>query len=229
MRAVEGSFKAAKDGVTSLITGLVTKNVRIKAADESSLSSMRLISQSSNIYMDDEKHMWQFRKSAAGGILVQTLSDDDMESMNRSLSSMCQTATRKDELALISQCSAAELLVDEGDYVSFIDDNAQRRFGMTIATVIEEDGEDTGKVLVDAGGQTPEVVDKAAIVASVNCSKLTANLTTEEQVNRSVAAARGEHKLQDLVNYYRKIYGHNAEFFAQFKSRLESHQFFRPL
>lgn len=229
VHAIEGSFKTVKDGVTSLVTGLVARNVRVQLADKASMSSMRLISQSSNMYMDGDDLMWQFIEAASGDILVQTNGVDDLVSINSALDNRC-TELKSAGLKLLAQCMAEELKVGEGDFIVYFDDNQQRRQGMALANCIEEEtGADTGKVLVDADGAS-EVVDKAQIVASVSTAELPVpELSDEDRVNMSVSFARGEHKLQDLVNYYRKIYGHNAEFFNAFKARLEGHQFYRPL
>ena len=50
-------------------------------------------------------------------------------------------------------------------------------------------------------------------------------LSSDEQVQISIAASRGAVNLDMMIDYYRKVFGHSAQFFDQFVQRLRSHQF----
>lgn len=218
MQAVAGSFATLeKDAFREVITGIVgcVRDIQPVTPD---LKGFRATA--ANMFMDDEKDMWVLRKTEAGQILVKTTGiDDDVSLVNLldsvSTSSWQQSARHGAFAAHASSAQPSE--VAGGDFVSYVGFN-QVCHGFVLATT------DDGQALVlSQESDEPEAIKVAAVTQvhdQTNFPEVQVDMDT------AVASSRAGVGLSTLVNFYKKVYGHNSEFYKEFVARLQGHAFY---
>jgi hypothetical protein len=224
MEAVAGSFQSLDKGMfVERLTGIVGAVRQIISADASSMKGFSAFA--SNMFMDDEKNMWQMHKTAAGQILVKSTGiDDDMTlaSMLESCSSSTAAANSGEYQMMVAQASSVASSVEAGDYVDFVNMDNQIAQAFVVASVTGTDK----LIVLSAGAEEPEQISKVAVTTIHDTAAFPdVEDTKEQQVETVVAAARNGIDLEFLLSYYKRVYARSPAFFAQFASRLKSHAF----
>ena len=181
----------------------------------------------SNMFMDDESHMWQLHKTSSGDLLVKSCGiDDDLDlirllSGSRSKVNMAQASAFKD---LMAKASAVPSNVEGGDYVTYVDPHGDLNCGYVIASVVEDGQADKALVLTQDGQE--DLIPKASMVETHDTSTFPpVELVPQEQADYAVAEARGDININTLLDYYKKVYARSPAFYEQFAARIKSHSF----
>lgn len=220
--AIAGTFRVLDKGFyTDRLTGVVGVVRQIIAVDEQSMKGFTAVA--SNMFMDVEKDMWVLKKTAAGDLLVRTTAEDEIE-LTGLLDAVASAGFRNtnEYRMLAAQCSSVASELKGGDFASYVDYNNQIVHGFVVATTDEDE-----VLVLQPGAEDPEVIKASAVVEIHDTSEIPEiEESDEEIVDREVAVASGKVDVEYLVNYYKKVYGHNAKFFAEFAKRIRNHAFF---
>lgn len=221
LECVAGSFTTLEKGkfmdrITGVI-GAVRESIAVNGASD--MKGFRAMA--SNMFMDDEKDMWVLRKNDSGQLLVKATGIEDDLALVNLLDSVSSAGYRSggDHARMTAQCSSTK--AQGGDFVSFVDVNNTIHSAFVVATV--SGTEDL--VVAQAEGE-PEVINQGAVIEIHDQEKFpVVEDTAEEKVEQAVASARGTSSVETIVEYYRKIYSSNPEFFKEFESRIRSHSY----
>ncbi len=220
---VAGSFQSLESGrVSQIITGIVSAAREVLPAQVGLEKGFRAYA--SNMYLDDEDRIWQLRASQAGDLMVRTTGIDDDASLVNLLTAQASSAglsaANRQQFAAVASGSA--LKVEGGCYVSYVNANQATARAFVVATT-----DDNRAVVLPHGAEEAEIVDMGAItVVHADAEEApTVELSADEQVNISVASARGGVDIEMMVDYYKRVFGHNAAFFSEFESRIRQHSF----
>ena len=223
MEAVAGSFFSLEKGpFVERITGVVGAVREIMSADAESLKGFSAFA--SNMFMDDEQHMWAMHKTKAGKILVKSTGIDDdasLTSMLESCSSAIAGSNRTELGRMLAQASATVSAVEAGDFISYVTADNLIGHGFVVASVA---GTDT-LIVAQQGDADGETINRMAVTQIHGQEDFPEVVETkEEEVATVMAAARGI-DLEFLLSYYKKVYARSPSFFAQFAQRLQNHAF----
>ena len=215
LQAVASSFKTLDKGpLTQRIVGLVQKTTEA-VVFEPGMDGFRAMS--SNIFMDKEESMWTLRQSESGKLLVKSTGIEDDADMLNLLSAQCSAVGTTGFGNLVAACSVA---VQGGDLISFISNSGDLKIGYVIAST------DTAEIpVIPLVGDVEQVPEQAIVEKLADGEVEAPELTEAEKIDQAVAAARGVVDIEAIVGYYKRVYGHNATFFAQLEQRIRSHKF----
>ncbi len=221
-QAVAGSFKSVERGAyTERLVGVVGRVREIIAlGDNPDLKGFRAMA--SNMFMDEEKDMWQMKKTEAGSVLIKTSAEDDVALLNLLEATASAGYRSSPEYGRLSaMCSALASQVQGGDYVSYVTADNTLSMGFVVATtdsdsafVLPQDAENAEEVNLSAVTEIHDQSDFPEV-----------KQTPEEIVEQEVAISSGRVSPEMLVNYYKKIFFMNPKFFAEFEKRIRGHQF----
>lgn len=217
MEAVASTFRTVDAGpLSTSVVGIVRVRTEAVAFDES-VSSEDFRCVSSNIFIDNEEQMWSLRAGTNGKMLVKNTGIGDDESLHELLTAKC-SAYQGGAADMVAHCSVEP---QAGQLFTFISASGELSFGYVIAST------DIDSVPV-ATLDNPEAVPvlKSAMIDLINDQNIEQPaLSTEEQINITVSTSRGVVDVNQIVAYYKRVYGHNANFFKELESRIRSHSF----
>jgi hypothetical protein len=182
---------------------------------------------SSNIFMDDSENIWSLRRNETGDILVRSNVIDDVDSINSLLES-CSNVTNstyntRDKLFFQSLSNYENRVnlndVTSHDYVTFVSDGHVYN-GFIVLSHVDENSVPTNTFTALAFTDTPNQQPVTIPLSSILCNFKTPGYKQIEIMGVSESASAN-----DIVSYYRKIYGHNAEFFKALETQINSYKF----
>ena len=231
MEAVAGSFRSLDSGpFQEQITGIVAVVREAMHATPENLKGFKSVS--SNMFMDEEEHMWVVRHSAAGDLVVKTTGIDDDMSLVNLLNQACAGATSlsslQDHRRMVATASAIGDAVEGGAFVSYVDHNNTIAHGYVVATAFDEANPDVLQAIVlPAVGDEKEAVINVKAVTEIHPqdSFPVVQVSEQEVVDNALAAARGTTSLQTLLDFYKRVYSRSPKFYAEFARRLKQHAF----
>jgi hypothetical protein len=225
MQAVAGSFKSLDKGqYLEHVTGIVTVVKESMMATEQNLNTLKSIS--SNMFMDEEEHMWKVCKTEAGNLLVKTTGIEDDEALANLLSHSCASMSSMSNVnqfrQLSAQASSLKQQVSGGDFVSYVDDG-QIQCGYVVATATSE--KDTVAVVLSSDQKTVSIPLDAVTEIHPQSDFPAYEMSDDDKVNAAVATARGDVNIEMLLAYYKKVYARSPAFYQKFAARVRSHAF----
>jgi hypothetical protein len=230
MEAVAGSFSHLSKGkYQDEITGIMAVVRESMPLNPEGMTGFKAVA--SNMFMDEEEHMWVVRKSAAGDLVVKTTGiDDDLslislmrEACSSAAASVANSASMK---KLVAQASAVSSAVKGGDFITYINANNELTAGFAVALCNDEAKPDVKQVLVLPTDGDEELVHANAIVDIHDESELPEHQETDsERVDAAVASARGEVSLQMMLDYYKRVFARSPAYYKEFAARLKQHAF----
>jgi hypothetical protein len=207
LRVVAGTFrKVSTSRLSETISGVMTVNRESKPYTEQSVEGFKSVS--SNMFMDQEKTMWRLEDTPGGKMLIKENLGERVEDMKELLSSLCSTSAWKLE-------ASGRLPAEGGDFVAFTGLAGVLRYGCVAASV---EGEDN-LLIVPIEGEAVEI-SKDAVTEVVDGTQLPAAVS--ETPSEITASARGSVGVEQLVEYYKRLYGSHPEFFNQLVERIRS-------
>lgn len=222
LEAVAGSFKSLeKSRFTERLVGVIAA-VRQAIPFTENMNGFKAVA--SNMFMDDEKDMWVLRKTEAGGLLVKTTGIDDDMSLIGMLDAVASDGFRNSPEygRMTAMASSIEKTVAGGDFVSYVNNDNQVVCGFVVASV---EGSDE-VVALPVGATEGETIKKAAVTEIHAQTEFPEHVQSgEEEAETVVAAARGSIDLNFILDYYKKVYARNPQFYDMLAQRFQSHQF----
>lgn len=186
---------------------------------------------SSNVYMDSQEKIWSLRESESGKVLVRSHVIDDQEEIAALLDSCSNvdaaTLNGRDREFFQSVSNAqAPIYAQAADVVEFAH-MGQLQFGVVVASHIDENEQP-----VDGCTVLPYGADAAVSVSSVNILTNHGDLVKsdqnpegyEEPADEFVSASS---TADDMVAYWKQVYGHYPQFWKKFEQRIRSYKFFK--
>lgn len=208
---------------TDRYVGMSTVVKEVIPVTKNNLAAFKSIS--SNMFMDGEQEMWVLRNTDSGQLLVKSTGIDDEDTLTELLqgvSSVQSYTIAGDANKLIAQCSAISEKVAGGDFVSYVDANDAVNYGYVVATVHASEN----AIILSISSDEPETVNLYAITAVHSTAGFPEiHLLEDEQFGLVIANARG-FDLDQVLEYYKKVYQRSPAFYAQFAERLRNHEFF---
>ncbi len=215
LRVVAGTFQKVQSGrFGDTLVGMMAVNKQVKPYEDE-LKGFRCVA--SNQFMDEEKGMWFLEETASGRVLVKQNDEDRIEGMREMLSSICSSSQFKAE-------ASARVEAKGGDYVSYVTQSGSLSSGFVVAEVGDED-----KILVLPLGATEfSEVPKEAINLKIESEQIQSTLPEqmEEDENTITASARGRTGIQEMIEYYRRLYGRHPAYFQALVERINKHAYF---
>lgn len=225
LQAVAGSVKVVDRGpISDIMTGIasvVREVVAIGSPDD--MKGFKAVA--SNMFLDEEDRMWTLNKTESGSLMVRTTGIDDDQAlvgMLHAVASSAPSASAAREL----QAVASDVLrsVEAGKYVTYVNANNEVAHGFVVVCSAEEG--DTTALVLAPGAEDVEQIDTHAVIEVADVPDDTLpELTDDENLQISIASARGAVNLEMMVSYYKRVFGHNPEFFKQFEANLRKHAF----
>ncbi len=224
LQAVAGSLKIADTGpVSETITGLVSC-VRESIAVASSDDMKGFTAVAANMYLDDEERMWTLNTTAAGQLMVRTTGIDDDQALIGLLNAVASSApTSSENVRLSAIASSVRAQVEGGKLVSYVNGNNELGFGVVVAT--DADSDAAVVLPYEKGSDAEQISVNAVTEVHETPNEVLPDLTEDEQIQIAVASGRGAVDLEMLLDYYRKMFIRNPEYFEEFARRLRSHVF----
>lgn len=223
LQAVAGSLRIEDKGpVSDTISGVVSV-VRESVAIASSEDMTGFRAVASNMYLDDEERMWTLNTTAAGNLMVRTTGIDDDHALIGHLSAVASSArTAQEGERLQAVASAIQSKIEGGKFVSYVNHNNEIAHGFIVVTASDEP---VAVVLPMGQGDAEQVALTAVTEVHEVSSDVLPVLTEDEQVQISIASARGAVNMEMMLDYYRRVFARSDEYFNAFADRLRSHSF----
>ena len=171
-----------------------------------------------NMFMDTEDKMWTLRKTQGGDVLIQATDLEDDETLARALSSLSSVRHDPTVGRFAAQCSAVAASVQGGDFISYVSFDNKVKFGYVAVSA-----EDSDELLLVPTEGEEETINKDAVLD--NEGEPEVEESEEDQVEAAVASARGAVSVEQIVAYYKRIYGRNQKYFAELTKRIRGHKF----
>lgn len=234
LHSVAGSFCVlAANGISNYVTGIVTAtretvaidNVESTSSDASGSTNNGFRCLSGNMYIDTEDKLWTLRATDAGKLLIRSDSLDDIEAMEQLMASVSSAAAPgtispygDTEVSSREQYEMAISCVEGGDFIDFVCPvSGEVRFGVVVASVVEEETEeDQNTLVVLASDSETSVQVKRQSIVDVHADVSIEDDTAYDSISGSI-------NIESLVEYYRSMFRRNAAYFAEFEKRLRAH------
>lgn len=181
---------------------------------------------SSNMFMDDEKHMWSLKETDGGKLLVKTSNIEDEDALNQLLTSFSSSMQVNDPMfGKVENAMGYCKSLTGGDFVSYVSRASNNLLaGFVVSEVAQENGELTDQIVVLAHGQeNHEVINRNMVTSSFKLDAL--NDVADDKEMTAVAAGCKTVKIEDVLSYYRMLYQRNPDYFAAFEKRLSEYCF----
>lgn len=226
LAVVEGSFRCySKNSVSEQISGLIRVNTECVALTDENEGSFRALS--SNIYVDNEDKMWQLRASEGGRLLVKETGIGDEDALESLLQHAIKGGSSFSSAEQVSLSNAAEIAnkicstLEGGSYVVYASSLTNKtEHGFVVATA------EDGFIVVSSDTGAEELVKPAAIVEQLATEQMpSAELSEQEKIDIAVSTSRSGVNVNQIVAYYKKVYGQHKEFFAELSKRIRGHAF----
>lgn len=177
---------------------------------------------SSNVYMDESERMWTLENSADGKVLIRSHVVDD-ESNIQELMQSCSSVSGSniDHQAMRSLSAASQLnsvMVEPSDIVSFVR-NGNLEIGAIIAS--ESSGDHIAMSFNTSKDEGALTISQSSIIH--NFGDVGGGVEYPEDT--TLVALSGNARVDDLLDYYQKLYGHNEEFFNKLAAQITSYAF----
>lgn len=179
---------------------------------------------SSNIYMDEKEGIWSLRQSESGQVLIRSNAIDDASEIGELLESCSNvnagTAFSRDQQYFQAVASANTRhgvdRITPQDFVTFAHAGEVHN-GFIVTAHVDENGAPMGTFTAVAFSDNPDQQPVTIKADAVIHNHGVPAYVEPEGMQVSVSSAN------DLVSYYRKIYGHNVEFFRELEKRIRGY------
>lgn len=186
---------------------------------------------SSNVYMDDKEKIWSLRENEAGKVLVKSHVIDDQEEIS-ALLSQCSNVdaatynTRDREFFQAVSSAETAGYANAADVVEFAH-MGQLGFGVVVASHIDENQMPVdGMTVLPFGSESAVSLSSANILANHgDLVKSDANPEGYEEPSNEFVSASST--ADDMVAYWKQVYGQYPEFWKKFEARIRSYKFFK--
>ena len=232
MYALAGSFTVVDEGPQRLIVrGHMVPAREILPFKENMQGFSSL---SRNVYQDEEEQMWSLKQVDGGQFLIRANVIDDpaeIQSLMQSCSSDVASGTDRIYFASVSKAHENAASVSAGDAVLYAH-SGDLRFGVVMASVSSEEGQDDTLLVFNHANDTVDVVgrEQIALASEVGTQVPAATLVIPEHIqcpNLQMAAAASEQStaVNALVDYWKKVWGYGPDYFAAFENIIRGHTF----
>lgn len=215
--ACGNQFSVAKNSVKILDSGRVTAVVRaimVPAIDvlplETAQANMQSLSK--NMFIDGEENMWTLRESDSGNVVVRALTVDNPEELVEMMSS-CSSVSNNDPFThnIVNRYEQELSHVQGGDFISYFSSES----GAVVAGFVVAEVEDNGhsKLLALSNSQTPEMIERSAVVTFIDGDEL----QYPQDIKVSVSASADSNR---LIQYYKQMYGYAPEYFKHIEAMI---------
>ena len=178
------------------------------------------------MYLDQDENIWSVEQSENGGkVCVRSNTVDNPEEL-QDLLSKCSSRipAGNDPSYFEAVASAQPTIPNSGDFITFVHESATH-FGVVLSSVFEEDTVNsyTGEcVVLAADGSEAVQISEDQIVGNVG----QVDYEDLPQEMASVSAGNvGKSQIEQVVDYYKKVFGHRPDFFKQLEQRIRQHAF----
>lgn len=204
-------------GVRTVYTKVTRNTLRVAVPDVNNPpEGFRCVAR--NIFLDDrDSKTWKLVDAGEAKVLVREAvveTDSDLHELLDSCSSATHTYT--DESRHMQMASAGfKQNAEVGQVVSYVDFHGDH----SLAFVVQPDKE--GKIgVLPHNSDNLEFIARSSVVSSYDSESFEKEIKVPEVSTSSAAPS-----LDVMVDYFRKIYGMNPEFFKNWETRLRGYQF----
>lgn len=222
MEVVAGSMRVIENSqfFTSVSAHIKRAHVTRSVSPDGTMPN-GFTSLSKNIFMEDrDSSTWKLVQAGDGkSILVRDASvetDADMEKLLASLSSAGHEYGNHSK-ELCAQANSVIESIETGALCVVASDE-----GVTLAFAIEAMGRDGSFGAVQCSGDGEYADLHASAVIRIIDSSEFINLISAPATDSVALASGGRVDVNVLVEYYRKVFGHNKDFFQQWSQRLKT-------
>lgn len=178
---------------------------------------------SSSLYQDESEHLWNLQRTEHGNYLVRANNIEDPAEIMELMQACCSTIQRGSDQnffqAVASSANAREDIA-ASDYVQYQHEGAMH-FGFALAGVEHEDIENAIAV-VNPSADRLDIIAHEQIVGNAEFGYAIAGATFDPLDDfASLSGATND----TLVEYYRKVYGFNPEYFSKLEAIIQGHRF----
>ena len=227
LSAVAGSFVVLNDEpVRKVIQGMMAlSHAALPVTDN--MEELGFRSLSKNMFLDDQERIWNVEETESGRIAVRSNTVDNPEEL-AGLLAQCSVPISKGSdpqyfSALASSSSTVANHPKSGDYVSFVD-AGRTQFGFVISPEFESDSSAsyTGNLSVLASdAEKPVTISDKQVVGNMGF----VDYPEPEQEASAAVGNVGKTQVQQLVDYYRRVYSYAPKYFAELQKRIRQHVF----
>lgn len=226
MMALSGSFTVLDQGPQrTLVRGILvpTRDVIPFNSNTQGFKSL-----SASIYSDDSDNIWRLSKSANGQVLIRAGQIEDpaeIQAMMQSCSSAIKPGSDNLFFTSISKVNKVETNFEVNDAITYQHDG-ELRFGVVaehVSASNDQGAEVDALAVYCPETETLDIVDPSMVAVASNITEHE-GLTIPETLSFTATASDSNYA-DTLVNYYKQVYGFNAEFFAELEKRIRSHAF----
>jgi hypothetical protein len=203
LKAVSGTFrKVESSSVSDTLVGLMSVNRECRPYTEQAVSGFKSVS--SNMFMDGEQDMWRLEETAGGKILVKENAAERVESMRELLSSISSANPYRGNVKLSAQ---------GGDFVAYVGLSGEPQYGFVVASLVDEEN-----LLVAPIEGEPVEISEESLTEVVTGDQLEDE--GEQDAEAMIVSASSSVGVEQLISYYRRMYGRRPEFFAALVARI---------
>lgn len=181
---------------------------------------------SSNVYMDESDRMWTLENNADGKVLVRSHIADDSDDIAHLMQS-CSSFNGSSNLDVASMRSVssaglmAAMTLEPSDVISFVR-NGNLELGAVISSESSEQGTTFRAMSFSADPNEGSFAFNPDQLIH-NFGDADGSITFPEDT--TMTALSGNARAADLVDYYRKLYGHNQEFLNKLLGQINAYAF----
>lgn len=220
LRPIESTFRYAGSNFNAKdYIGIVVANKQAIPDTPENRSQFRSVS---NVFLKGEDEIWVLKTSPSGNLIVKkdTIEDDEAMSkfLSKHLSSMSSGELQRQHY--MSLCGTYN--PTGGSFISFVDKNNLHNAGFVLYTYQDQPLMD----VLDTQGHT-HTISTSNVVLDHTLEIPEPKFSEKDAMEISLSAAlRQIPSREEIINYYRKVYGYNQQFFDEFVKRVRSYRFY---
>lgn len=224
---VPGSFVTInKEPTRTTISGILSlaKHV-MDFPGQDAMVNQGFKAMASNMFLDENEQIWTVKEEGGHKVCVKSNTIDNPEELQGLLAKCTTKITAGNDPAYFTSVASAQkeqAAPQAGTLITFVSESTTK-FGVVLGSVFESESPDsyTGQVQVyQFGAPDAEMVQDCQIVAGAQV-----NWEEPEDLESQAAGNVGKSQKDMLVDYYKKVYGHGKEFFAEWEKRIRKHAY----
>jgi hypothetical protein len=229
LSAVAGSFVSLDSApVRQVVSGVMSLSKAVLPftdAQQLENQGFRSLSKAGNMFMDAEENIWNVEETGDGKVAVRSTTIDNPEELQGLLSKCSARVSAGQDPSYFTATASSNTqtgAIPAGSFLTYVHEG-KTKFGVCVSSVYqtEEESSYTGNLIVLASGE-----EQSATISDTSVVQVAGQVDYEEPEMDSVSAGNvGKSQIQGLVDYYRKVFGHRPDFFAELEKRIRGHAY----
>lgn len=211
------------DAFSVTLTGVLATNNRETIPYAETNTKFRCVS--GNMFIDDEREIWKLQETPAGKILIKTSSYDDDNTLGALLTSVSAAGSEANLGRYVAR-GQNTFHYAGGDLVAFVSkQDAAVHVGYIAAAAVNETRQGEDLVVLAYNSDVSEIIDPNLVTCKFTETVGVDLNQIEDASMAAIASGKKSVNIEDILNYYRRVYARNQAFFDKFAANVTKYAF----